>query len=206
MYQLTPFPLTESSLCRFVAYLNVSGLSFRSINLYLSAIRFAQIAVGGHDPDLSRFSQLHYVTRGVRRRQPAYSRPRRMPVTPAVLRVLFTSWSRPPITYTKVMLWAACCLGYFAFLRSGEFTCSPGCTCLLDPSDIAVDNRANPSHMTVRLRRSKTDQFGAGTTIFVGRTYDDICPVSAVLAYLARRSGTSGPLFIHSNGVPLSRW
>ena len=29
--------------------------------------------------------------------------------------------------------------------------------------------------------------------------------MSAVLAYLARRPDTSGPLFIHSNGVPLSR-
>ena len=39
----------------------------------------------------------------------------------------------------------------------------------------------------------------------MGRTHEDICPVSAVLAYLARRPSSLGPLFIHENGAPLSR-
>ena len=188
-----------------MAYLNVNGLSFRSIDLYLSALRFAQIALGGQDPQFTQLTRLHYVKQGVRRQQPAHMRPQRLPITPTILRTLFNSWSRTPITYNKVMLWAACCLGYFAFLRSGEFTSSPSSTCTLEPSDIAVDNRSNPTYITVRLRRSKTDQFGRGTTIFVGRTHEDICPVAAVLAYLARRPGTPGPLFIFDNGAPLSR-
>ena len=145
------------------------GFRFPLLIFNLSAVRFAQIACGGKDPQLTQLSQLHYVTRGVRRRQPAFSRPQRMPITPAILRVLFTSWSRPPITFEKAMLWAACCLVYFAFLRSGEFTCSPSSTGTLEPSDIAVDDRSNPSHMTVRLRhRSKTDQFGAGNNNLCG--------------------------------------
>ena len=128
-----------------------------------------------------------------------------MPITPDILRTLLRIWSMAPVTFNKVMLWAACCLGYFAFLRSGEFTCTPGNPCSLEPSDIAVDDRENPSFITVRLRRSKTDQFGEGTTIFVGRTRSEICPVAAVLAYIARRPGTPGPLFIFDNGTPLSR-
>ena len=32
-----------------------------------------------------------------------------------------------------------------------------------------------------------------------------LCPVEAVLSYLSIRGGTSGPLFVRTNGVPLKR-
>ena len=32
-----------------------------------------------------------------------------------------------------------------------------------------------------------------------------LCPVEAVLSYLSIRGGTSGPLFVRTNGVPLTR-
>ena len=41
--------------------------------------------------------------------------------------------------------------------------------------------------------------------MFLGRTTNDLCPVAAVLAYLARRGSTPGPLFILADGSPLSR-
>ena len=61
--------------------------------------------------------------------------------------------------------------------------------------------------MYVSLRHSKTDIFGAGVTIHLGRTDDILCPMSALLAYmyLARRPSTLGPLFLLQSGKPLSR-
>ena len=61
--------------------------------------------------------------------------------------------------------------------------------------------------MYVSLRHSKTDIFGAGVTIHLGRTDDILCPMSALLAYmyLARRPSTPGPLFLLQSGKPLSR-
>ena len=40
---------------------------------------------------------------------------------------------------------------------------------------------------------------------YIGRTGTVICPVSALLAHLAIRSPSPGPLFIFQDGTPLSR-
>ena len=53
--------------------------------------------------------------------------------------------------------------------------------------DVAIDSHEAPSHMTICLNRSKTDPFGAGFTLHLGRTGDDLCPIAAMLGYLARR-------------------
>lgn len=76
---------------------------------------------------------------------------------------------------------------------------------MLSPSDIVVDSREDPQCITVFLRHSKTDPFGAGSRIYLGRTGDPTCPVSALLAYLALRPSTPGPLFLFQDGSCLSR-
>ena len=105
------------------------------------------------------------------------------------------------------MLWAACTLGFFGFLRCGEFTCGqaydPGCH--LSLGDIAIDSPSNPSTMRVTLKQSKTDPFRQGIDIFLGATGATLCPVLAMVAYLALREKSQGPLFVRSNGNPLSR-
>ena len=105
------------------------------------------------------------------------------------------------------MLWAACCIGFFGLLRAGEFTSDPAddTQLLLSVADIAVDSRSEPKALTVHLRHSKTDPFGAGCYIHLGRTYDLLCPVTALLGYLAVRPPTPGPLFIFEDGSSLSR-
>ena len=103
-----------------------------------------------------------------------------------------------------MMLWAACLLGFFGFLRSGEFTSSHGHNCTLEFSDVAVDRRENLTYMTIRLQR-QTDHTGMGATIVSGRTGDELCPVGAVLAFMAIRPDISGPLFVRADGSPLSR-
>ena len=203
---LSPFPLAELTLCRFVAYLWDQQLSVGSIRLYLSALRYFQIAQGGRDPSLSSLARLHYVLRGISRAQPRGARPTRLPITLEVLRSLFRAWVGPPPLYDKVMLWAACTLGFFAFLRAGEFTFVPGRgQALLTPEDIRVDSHYRPTFLAVTLRGSKTDPFGAGCTLYVGHTQTQICPVVAVLAYLTIRPPVPGPLFIYADGSPLTR-
>ena len=202
---LCPFPLSEPILCRFVAYLYNSNLQPVTVRQYLSSVRFFQIARGGVDPAYSSLSQLHYVLRGMSRLRPISSRPRRLPITVEILRLLFRQWSSPPISDTQIMLWAACTLGFFGFMRSGEFTTTGHTQCPLRASDIRVDSRTDPNLITVHLRQSKTDPFGAGVTIYLGKSGDRICPVTAMLAYLALRPRIDGPLFVHQDGSPLTR-
>ena len=57
----------------------------------------------------------------------------------------------------------------------------------------------------VRIKGSKTDQLRQGMTIVVGITSSHICPVKAVLAYIACRGFKPGPLFCHLDGSPLTR-
>ena len=103
------------------------------------------------------------------------------------------------------MLWAECCLGYFGFMRSGEFTSARTAEPAVCLSDVAIDSLHTPSLLRVRLHRAKTDPFGQGVEIFMSKTGTTVCPVVAVLSYLAVRRGSDGPLFIHANGLPLTR-
>ena len=52
---------------------------------------------------------------------------------------------------------------------------------------------------------SKTDQFCQGATVILGSTGADLCPVAALLDYLAVRGEIAGPLFRLQNGQPLRR-
>ena len=206
---LSPLPLSEGTLCRFVAFLGLQKLSYQSIRLYLCSVRHLQIVNGLPDPSLSSFPRLDYVLRGVRRSVPP-ARPRntRLPITPELLRAIHRAWSSTPPDFDTIMLWAAFSLGFFGFFRSGEITC-PSVEAfephMLSPPDIAVDSHVSPSRMSVHLKRSKTDPFGAGLTVQLGRTGDTLCPVAAVLAYLAVRPPSPGPLFIFQDGSALSR-
>ena len=72
----------------------------------------------------------------------------------------------------------------------------------LTPQDVSVDSHDNPKHLIVQLRSSKTYQFGAGFALHLGGTGNELCPVAAMLGYLACRPQE---LFSFDDGSPLSR-
>ena len=75
----------------------------------------------------------------------------------------------------------------------------------LTRADVAVDSHHNPTMLAVNIKFSKTDQMGKRTTIYLGRTSGPICPVSAMLQYVAIRPVTDGVQFITKNSNPLSK-
>ena len=160
-YNFQPLPVTETLLCRYVSFLASQSLKYQSIKSYLSA-RYLQISHGLHDPfGAGAFPRLEYVLKGIRRSPSAPGSRARLPITPAILRGFHALLSRDNNNPDNTMLWAACCLGFFGFLRSEEFTVqSVGTT---DPpllrSDIALHSRENPTVVLVKIRRSKTDPF-----------------------------------------------
>ena len=126
MYNLLAFPLSELTLCRFVAFLIQEGLTYSSVRQYLSALRHRQLLDGGPDSTLNSCSRLHYVLRGCHRSLPPATRPQRLPLSPYILRLLYCYWSRPSHNHDSICLWAVCCVGFFGFLRSGELPASHG--------------------------------------------------------------------------------
>ena len=55
----------------------------------------------------------------------------------------------------------------------------------LTVGDLAVDNPEDPGMLQIHLKRSKTDQFHRGTNVCMDSTRDELCPVAAMMAYLA---------------------
>ena len=105
------------------------------------------------------------------------------------------------------MFWAACCLAFFGFLRCSEFTVpSAGfqSDVHLTPRDILVDKKPFPDSLVVKLKKSKTVQFKRGFSVVLARSDSQICPVSALLAYLHLRGPSQGPLCLFQSGTVLT--
>ena len=208
--KLTPLPVTEQWLRRYVSFLAEQRLSPKSIKLYL-AVRHLQISMNLQDPKIGEMPKLEQVIRGVKREHAKRSpgKRTRLLITPEILLKLRGVWEASSKHHNSIMLWAACCLCYFGFLRSGEITV-PSESAYdsgehLNFSDIAVDSVANPSMLKVRIKASKTDPFRQGVDIFIGKTDNKLCPVAAMLSYLAKRGNNEGMLFHYEDKKLLSR-
>ena len=85
-------------------------------------------------------------------------------------------------------------------MRSGEFTCrsSEEPPPILS-SAVAVDSHVTPTTVNIFLKKAKTDPFGNGVNILLGRNDTLLCPVTAVLRYLAVRTEAVGPRQLAAN-------
>ena len=94
------------------------------------------------------------------------------------------------------MLWAAVSVAFFGFLRCAEFTvpslASYDPAIHLSLADVSATPSSTISRVAIRIKQSKTDQFGRGVTIYLERTGAALCPVSPLLDYLV--PGSAGHL------------
>ncbi|XP_011407305.1 PREDICTED: uncharacterized protein LOC105314691 [Amphimedon queenslandica] len=148
--------------------------------------------------------RLQLVLRGVARASSHHNgRAARLPITGTVMHQLVGVWSGQD--FESRLIWAAICVGYFGFLRVGEFTATDLSPANILMSEVAINSRTSPTAIRLRLRKAKTDPFGRGVEIFLGVSGSGVCPVSALLSYLAIRPLGNGHLFIWEDGRPLTR-
>ena len=200
-------------MCRFVAFLSQRGIAGSSVKSYLAAARFTQIAMGLGDPHISEWPRLGYVVRGMKKMTASRAARPRLPITPSILRQLRGVWGAMADRFNSNMLWAASCMCFFGFLRTGEVVV-PSANAF-DPAvhlcegDVKVDSRASPSFLEVNIKASKTDVFRKGVKVVLGVSGADLCPVAAILSYMALPKPKAGPppspFFTFSDGSPLTR-
>ena len=201
----TPMPASEAMLILFVTEL-AQTRAHSTIKTYLAGVRHLHIL---HDfqnprPDNPR---LELVLKGIQRIKPRRTQPR-FPITPAILIRLKKGLEKLDLlNFDKKMLWVASLPAFFAFLRCSEFTIpalhSYEASKHLSLGDISIDSHDNPTIMAVRIKSSKTDQFCKGVSLYLGRGQGQLCPIAAILQYLAIRPNNPGPMFIFQNDKPL---
>ena len=208
----SPLPVSQCILCEFILQLADEGLKHRSIKTYLSGVRYYQIRSGHHDPfQGAPMPRLEYVMKGIKQHQAksGVASRTRLPITPSLLRKLKGVWSASGSERDTKLIWAACCLCFFGFMRAGELTVPSDAEfdeqVHLCVADVALDDKRNPSMARVTVKQSKTDPFRKGMDLFIGRTGTDLCPVAALLDYLSMRRSGPGPLFVFTDGRMLSR-
>jgi len=163
-------------------------------------VRSFRIKRGFADPFLgAQLPRLEHVLRGIKKNEAkrgSGSR-ERLPITPVILKPLKEVWSSSGAECDTKLIWAACCLCFFAFLRAGELTVPSDSaydsSVHLSVGDIAVDDSRRPSFLWITIKQSKTDMFQKGVDLFVGRTGSDLCPVATVLDFLQARGIFPGP-------------
>ena len=209
--KLAPIPTTETTLLLFVTYLANQNLAYSTIRVYLTAIRSVHVTEGKHNTFESQLTpRLLLVMKGIRKLTDTSKPPRvRLPITSDILQGIHTVLSAEPHLYFSKMMWAACCMAFFGFLRSSEFTVPAqnhyDPEVHLSLSDITLDKRCFPTMVCVHIKQSKTDPFRQGAHIYLGRTYQTICPVKAIVSYLTVRGSKPGPIFTLQDGRKLTR-
>ena len=113
-YSFRQLPLHQSTLCLYFTYL-ARSLSFKSIKLYLCAVKQYALAHGFRDR-LPNMHQLHFTLRGIKRKLGATgNRKPRMPITIVLLKQIksYIMSTYPNLVDQRMLLAAYSCLLQF---------------------------------------------------------------------------------------------
>jgi len=174
---LSFMPAAPETIAVYISQLADAGRKVATIERALAAISEAQRAGGYLSPRTS--APVRSVLQGIRRTK--FTAQRR--VAPIVLSDLRAMVRALPEGLKGIRDRAILLLGFAGAFRRSEIVG-------LDVADLEVCDEG----LTVTLRKSKTDQDGAGRKVGIPRG-GSLCPVSAVRQWLMRRGPAAGPLF-----------
>ena len=200
--KLQVLPPTEGTFTLFVMDLAQQQLSYGTTQVCLSAVHYYHITNHKESIFATQVRQrMCQVLKGICWSH-AFAQTTKtwQPITFLIMQCLHSVIISQSSNYFDVMVWASYCMAYFDLLRVSEFTTqSPNqsnSTTSFLILDVAFDSHITLQLVRITLWQSKTDQFKQGTHLYLEKTGDQVCPVMALIQYLARWGDKPGPLFI----------
>lgn len=194
-----------SMVLKFIVYQVNKGLAPSTITSSLSAVSFVHKVANKPDPTQ------HFIVRklliGAAKLSPRTDI--RLPVLIPELKKLLASTSNVTASmYHSVMLKAMYLLAFHAFLRPGEFTVR-GTTSphLIHLKNIQfLPSRSKCTAMSLAFHTFKHSQAQKPFTLRIpAKPKNSLCPVLALINYLAIRPSQPGPLFMFQDLSPIPR-
>jgi len=173
-------PASGPTVAAYLSALADKGRKVAGIELALVAISQTHKLAGHESP--RKHAAVERVRKGIRRTL-GTAQNVRAPLLVGELRRCVEAMGQTPV---EIRDRALLLLGFAAAMRRSEL-------CALDLADVTF----RPEGLAVILRRSKTDQEGAGRAVAVRPgSHPSTCPIAALRAWLALRGAAAGPLFL----------
>ena len=193
MMVATWFPSSPYLILAFIPHLIDCSLSHASIRSIMSAITYYHSFFSLPDP--VRHHLVHKALSCDAKERPASDN--RMPVTLPLLNDILTACnSMAPSHFVAALTRALFSTMFFAFLRISEVTAGP--------HNLAFQNVNLTSQAATITFTSFKHSSSAHHSLVLHATSSPVCPVRALARYLQLRPSASGPLFVFSDGAPLS--
>ena len=197
-------PVPPANVALFIAYLFNLKYAPATTNTYVSAIGYYHRIAGLADP-----TKVPYIVEMLK----GYTKigktiDSRLPITLPILRQIVRASTCICTTYyDKVLFQAMCSFAFFAFLRIGVITVSQG-----PANNVIQINQLfkvmGPDNEVCSLKLAFQDykhHYNQPATSLLIARQTILCPVQSMLDYLSLRTNSVGPIFVSSNGRPVSR-
>lgn len=181
------FPLSEEASIIFCGWLLERGLQAGTIESYFAGLRAFHLANGFSCVSL-RTPLINQIINGRKHQPNSEEKGKRMPATPAVLKMIkknLKSLNRKK--KDKLLIWAVCTTAFAGAFRAGELLCKYSSH--FDPSvnlmredvrekQVSVDGKSI-TILQVKLKSEKTGRPGSSNWVDIYESGNFICPIKA---------------------------
>ena len=200
IYDTVPLPASEENILLFIAYLHNQNIKGQSIRCYLSAVRQLHI-INYVVPPVNTPRVIALIKGAVVNSAPPF---RMSPITIDILTSLLDIVDQ---RHDALLLKTVMTTLYFGCLRAGEIAV-PNDQCFDKALHVTIsDITFEKDYFRLFLKRSKTDKFCHGVSVYIGCSGSTICAYCNMVEYFKSLvvQHKSNPLFQVMNGTALSK-